>query len=140
MKRLIYDSQRLYTLEEYNDYLHCIESNEPDKEEEDDDFYDWVSNMRQMDYDDFLANLKYSKYNLPCYVRGSLGLWDGIHKIERKDFNDLESAMRACFGECDCIEVYCDGNGVYVDAHHHDGCNRFKITIKGKKIKDGFLW
>lgn len=140
MKRLIYDSQRLYTLEEYNDYLYYTESNKPKKEEEDDEFYDWVSNMQQMDYDDFWMNLKCSEYNLPCYVRGSLGLWNGKHEIERRDFDNLESAMSACFGECNDAKVYCDGNGVYVDAYHHDGCNHFKIIIKGKKIKYGYLW
>ncbi|MBO4531459.1 MAG: hypothetical protein J5767_12580 [Paludibacteraceae bacterium] len=140
MKRLIYNSQYLYTLEDYNEYLHCIESNEPEKEEEDDEFYSWVSDQLQRDSDDFWKNLKFCRYNLPCYVRGFLGLWDGKHEIERKDFNDLESAMIACFNGCDGASVYSDGNGVYVDAYHHDGRNHFKITIKGKKLKGGYLW
>lgn len=140
MKHLIYNNQRLITLEEYNEYLSDIESDEPQKEEEDDEFYNWVSAQLEQESDDFWGNLKYCSYNLPCYVRGSLGLWDGRHEIERKDFDNLESAMRACFGKCDSVEVYCDGNGVYVDAYHHDGCNHFKIIIKGKKIKGGYLW
>lgn len=140
MKHLIYDSQYPYTLEDYNEYLHCIGSNEPEKEEEDDEFHDWVLDEFQRNSDDFWENLRSCSYNLPCYVRGSLGLWDGRHEIERKDFDNLESAMSACFGECNDAKVYCDGNGVYVDAYHHDGCNHFKIIIKGKKIKGGYLW
>lgn len=140
MKHLIYDSQRLITLEEYNEYLSDIGSDEPQKEKKDNEFYNWVSNQLEHESDDFWENLKYCSYNLPCYVRGFLGLWDGKHEIERRDFDNLESAIIACFGKCDSAAVYCDGNGVYVEAHHHDGCNYFKIVIKGKKIKGGYLW
>lgn len=65
-------------------------------------------------------------------INGTLGLWDGRHKIKPTPCDDVESAIYKCLGR-DCElqsqeDLYIDENGViHVNASHHDGTNIFTI-------------
>lgn len=63
-------------------------------------------------------------------IYGTLGLWDGKHDIYPEECDDWETAIRKCIGrDIEDFEIYQAGNWtVYIDAHHHDGTNRFKLT------------
>lgn len=59
-----------------------------------------------------------------------LGLWDGRHKCYAEEEDDWDTAIRRCLGrDIEDFEIYQAGKWtVYIDAHHHDGTNRFKLT------------
>lgn len=62
-------------------------------------------------------------------ITGKLGLWDGVHEIEPVKCSTFYEAVIRCIGNCDDFEVIKTGNKtIHVNAYHHDGCNRFKIT------------
>lgn len=141
MKRLqLTTDSTIYKLEDYNQFMMDMYEDFTPLESKNEAFYEWASDCIRQDVEDFFDNVKYSQYNTPCYITGTLGLWDGRHTIERVDCNTLEDAIYKCYGKSDNVEIYADGNAVYVNAYHHDGCNEFKIVIKGKKIKGGYLF
>ena len=67
-------------------------------------------------------------------IIGSLGLWNGPHKIIPKQFGTIMDAIYACIEDMDEVEIYEDQYGnLKIDAYHHDGCNHYII----KKFEDG---
>lgn len=106
----------IYNKEEYKEYcIDCI------NEYFNDDFGQ-AGNW-------FFSPLK----NQKVAVTGLLGLWNGIKKIQPKEFNNLYEAIQACLEEYN--ELYEDQYGnLHILAHHHDGTNSFvikKVTDKG---------
>lgn len=62
-------------------------------------------------------------------IDGNLGLWDGCHKIRPEEENTWKEAIDRCLKNMDSFEIYQSGKyTIYIDAHHHDGTNRFKLT------------
>ena len=63
-------------------------------------------------------------------IDGNLGLWDGRHKIRPEEEDSWKEAIDRCLGrDIEDFEIYQAGNWtVYIDAHHHDGTNHFKLT------------
>ena len=62
-------------------------------------------------------------------IDGNLGLWDGRHKIRPEEEDSWKEAIDRCLKNMDSFEIYQAGNWtVYIDAHHHDGTNHFKLT------------
>lgn len=101
--------------------------------------------LENWEYNDFLANedweyfistLDDEKYNdsearrfAKVKIDANLGFWDGRrHGIAEED--DFRTAIERCIGrDIWSFEVYMAGKWtVYVDAHHHDGTNHFKLT------------
>ena len=148
-KKLIFttDYQRAgLTFEEYKNFLIECGNFAYDElpEKEDDAFWEWASEQQQFEFDDLRENIKYSKYNTECYITGSVGLWYGRREIAKTPCDTLLDAIEKCIREQDDFEIYADGNAVYVNSYNHDsrfhGGNCFKIVIKGKKIKGGYLF
>lgn len=68
---------------EYEEYKENCEANgfEPQAEGSD-DFLDFVSESRSIEYDTFVLNMQDStQAQQPCLLTGSFGLWDGTHEI-----------------------------------------------------------
>lgn len=69
-----------------------------------------------------------------CVISGKLGLWDGVHEIQPVECNTIREAIYKCLGrDCEILsydDVYYDEqeDAVIVNAHHHDGTNKFKIS------------
>lgn len=100
--------------------------------------------LENWEYDDILANedwecfvntLDDEKYATEARrfakvkIDANLGLWDGRrHGVAEED--DFRTAIERCIGRDTWdFEVYMAGKWtVYVDAHHHDGTNHFKLT------------
>lgn len=63
-------------------------------------------------------------------IYGTLGLWDGKHDIMPEEEDYFEDAIKRCLGrDIESFEIYKSGDWtLYIDAHHHDGTNHFKIT------------
>ena len=60
-------------------------------------------------------------------ITGTLGLWTGIHEIEPVITDSNLKAIYKCLQSADDFEIYRDNNDYVVNAHHHDGTNKFRI-------------
>lgn len=136
-KHTIWKSFDLFTKEEENDFLECIKEENEDLNDDELNGYAYRLNDNYFD-DDFgkRGNVEYSTLKgKRCIVKGSLGLWNGIHDIIPREFGDIRDAIYACLE--DSNDIYEDRYGnLHVDAYHHDGCNRFVIkllTSKGER-------
>lgn len=100
---------------------------------------DWEYNdfLAQEDFENLLNTLDDEKYNdsearrfAKVKIYPNLGLWDGRHKCEPEEEDDFSDAIKRCLGrDIEDFEIYQAGKWtVYIDAHHHDGTNHFKLT------------
>lgn len=93
-------------------------------------FYDWVSNCINCDWEDMLANIKYSQYGkTECVILGNLGLWDGRRDILPTRCNNLIEAIKKCVGECPYTIIKLVEGHIEVCGIHHDGRNYFEIYL-----------
>jgi len=137
-KRTFWKSFSLFTRQEIDDMLLAFnEGVDEDMQYDEED----IAEVNDNDYfnDDFgkRGNLAYSSLkNTPCIVSGTLGLWDGKHKVIPKTFPKIEDAIYACLDECEG-EIYEDENGdLHIVAYHHDGTNTFAIKhLDGQPLR-----
>ena len=129
---------------DYEEYKENCEANNCEPQAEDsDDYWDYVSERRSLEYEDFISNMEYSaQAELPCLLTGSCGLWNGTREIMPYKFSDAISAVEKAYGSCDDLIVKQEDGIIKVEALHHDGCNRFEIcplTEHGKQmLKDDY--
>lgn len=98
------------------------------------DNWEYDDFLAQEDFENLLATLDDEKYEKEARrfakvkVDASLGLWDGRrHCVAEED--DFSDAIKRCINNMDSFEIYMAGKWtVYIDAHHHDGTNHFKLT------------
>ena len=57
------------------------EDNRPIAEKNTDEYWSRFADYEEIEWDCFMSNLKYSEFNKPCIVMGSLGLWNGRRDI-----------------------------------------------------------
>lgn len=136
----------------YTDYVDFCEVNEITPEPENsDDYWNWVSEERQRNVDDFLLNLQYAKINdEPVMITGSLGLWNGTREIypmlvEGSDYEKgnngewkyknpaIKKAVEKCMNGMDDVKVEYANGEIVVYGYHHDGTNIFTINKLSKK-------
>ena len=87
---------------------------------------DWQSMIEMFDE---AKHEKYPRREKKVKIYANLGLWDGRHKCEPVEEDTFSDAISRCVNGSDAFEVYQAGKWtVYIDAHHHDGTNRFKLT------------
>ena len=137
---------------EYADYVDFCEANEITPEPENsDDHWNWVSEERQHNVEDFLLNLQYAKINEePVMITGSLGLWDGRREIypmlvkgseyEKRNNGEwkyknpaIKNAIEKCMNGMDDVKVEYANGDIVVHGYHHDGTNIFTIHKLSKK-------
>ena len=101
------------------------------------DDWEYDSWMAEEDFENLLNTLDDEKYNdsearrfAKVKIYPDLGLWDGRHKCEPEEEDDFSDAIKRCLGrDIEDFEIYMAGKWtVYIDAHHHDGTNHFKLT------------
>ena len=128
------DSQAEYSYEDYCEY--CEDNGIEPKGEDSDSYWDYVSDMRDIDLDCFKDNMEYSKFKgQPCMITGSLGLWHGNPTIVPVLCDDIMEAIEKCLNNNFAFEydiVLNDGH-IDVNIHHHDGTNCFEIHLLSKK-------
>ena len=98
----------------------------------DQDIYDSMYEDIDVDWDNILSDIDYydrKHPNAEYLITGTLGLWDGPHPVARTE-KTLRDAVEACTvsNEDHWVEIKEDQYGcLFVDYHHHDGTNHFKI-------------
>ena len=132
------------SIPDYMEYKEYCEANECEPQAEDSqDYWDYVVEIKTMEYNDFITNMENSvQANKPCLLTGSCGLWNGKHEIIPHKFSDVLSAIKNAYGSCDDLIVKQEDEIIKVKALHHDGNNCFEIvslTEYGEKIlKDDY--
>lgn len=125
--QLLYDSTREV---DYTEYLEYCEANDIEPQGEDSDgYYEYVSDIHAMEWEDFLTNIHYSKVNDYAWIiTGFLGLWDGKHEVYPTVEESLEDAIWSCIGNVDCHAIITKRrNTIFVEIIHHDGRNLFEL-------------
>ena len=124
-----YEGFEAYMADEFN------EVEIPISEQGSEEYYERYSNWEEMNWNDFMANLKYSTSNKDCVVVGSVGLWNGRRDIKPKRFDTLIDAINACVsGGYDMhIYIYKVNGHIEVSIAHHDGIHYFEIYLLNDK-------
>ena len=132
--KTLYDNNNIdYDLWYENYVEECQEYEEEYYDRESNEFYEWVGDMLNMEWEDFDTNLEYdTESNAECVVIGSLGLWYGRENVQQK-FDTLRKAISACISNCDYITITETNGVIYVTSIHHDGRNSFEIHKLNKK-------
>jgi hypothetical protein len=135
IKYTIIDTRAEYSYSDYLDF--CNANGFTPAEEGSDDYWEYVGEMRSMEFNDEMDNIKFSKENdAPVIVTGTLGLWNGDRDIYPVVVDNLHDAVEKCIGSSDDAEVVFEDGVIYVYGYHHDGTNRFtieKLSAKGMK-------
>ena len=126
----------------YEEYKEHCEANEYEPQAEDSqDYWEYVSERRYIEYDDFISNMENSaQAEKPCLLTGSCGLWNGTRVIKPYKFGDALSAVKKAFGFCDYFIVKQEDGLIKVETLYHDGRNSFEIhplTEYGKEVLEG---
>lgn len=139
----IYKTWNLYTDAEQQDVINLLKE-DSDYEYSEEELYERAAEIVNIDYwnDDFdikQGNVCYSPLaDQEVVITGTLGLWDGRHKINPVKVANIIEAVNKCVDQdIEELEIYEDGYGNFIlDAYHHDGCNHFvikKYTDKGTR-------
>lgn len=134
-KKVSYELIDTTYIPEYEEYVENCEINDREPDEEgSEDYWDFVYETQQENYDCEISNLKWSDdYKHRCVITGAMGLWWGRPTIKPVLCENVVKAIKKCFGSCDDLRVKFE-DGVYVvHALHHDGTNCFEIHKLSKK-------
>lgn len=125
--------------EEFKDWWGCEHSDEPVPSENSDAFHAWCRDEADTNWDADLENIKFEKrYNVPCVLSGTLGLWDGKHTICLEKFDSVRDAIDKVIHNgsdstyCD-FDIFFDDGKIEMQHHHHDGTNIFEIHALSRK-------
>lgn len=96
----------------------------------DEDLWEIFDNYVDLEYDCLLEGVTDINMEQRVTINGTLGLWDGDHKIQPVKNIKLKDAIRKCLNDMDYYAIYAskDNTSFYIEAAHHDGDNRFEIT------------
>ncbi len=138
----IYESSPYRTSEEELEIVkdYC-EANDVDiPKENSNEWWDILNDHDEMDSEWFWDQVKQfdMEHSGRILISGTLGLWWGHPDIDPVECDSLESALHRCIDRgIEDIKLYEDEKGyLFLDCHHHDGCNCFKLTgPKGGALK-----
>ena len=126
------DTDRDVPYSEYEEY--CKDNEREVQAEDSEDYWQYVNDTLQMDYDDFKSNMSCCKL-FPMVAKGYCGLWYGNVEGGKvlRNVDDLLSV----FSSCDNIKIWQDKDGFHINGYHHDGTNSADIRILNKR---GIAW
>ena len=128
MKTLVLFDNSNYDNYDYDAYLeYCHEMDETPGEVDSQEYIEWERDTENTDWCNALNDFKEKELvDYDVLVTGTLGLWDGKHKIEPKIFRDFDEAISAMCQ--DSIEVKISQIDEFtwkLENWHHDGKNEF---------------
>ena len=124
-----YKGFEAYMVDEFNE----VET--PISKQGSEEYYERYSNWEEMNWSDFMSNLKYSKFNIDCVVVGSLGLWNGTRDIDARRFDTIVDAINTITNVRFIYDIAIKKvNGhLEITQLHHDGTNYFEIHLLNDK-------
>lgn len=133
-ERIIYDN--------YNGYDFDDIKSEMDGEPNDQEVWDEIYELQQLDWDDEKSRLDevFNDWKGRFIAVGTCGLWHGNYKggFLFKDFDDL---ARQLFKDCEYFKFWDENGHLYVECSHHDGTHSVEIkqlTDKGEEYYDNW--
>ena len=137
-KYTIYSNDVNYTewFEDFKDYCEDNDIDHTQYDEYSDEFHQWIYDTLDMEWEDFVYNIKHDiDNNVDCVVVADLGLWYG-RRDAVKHFQTLLDAIYACISDCDYITIENNDGVIEVIGIHHDGRNYFTIHKLNEKGYD----
>lgn len=122
----------LYMKDAYTkaDYEMWREDNELEPTEyTENEYYDWLYQQEEWDFQDMIDILAYSKYGIiRCLIEGSIGTWQGRFEICQETEWSIKDAIYRCINGAEWVdEVKVVGHAIEIRTIHHDGSNYFTI-------------
>ena len=118
-------------VEDWEDNHDTEEEPEPVPAEDSDEFWDWVTDYSQREWDDFRSNFKYGPLaGTLCLVHGYFGGWQGNEdggKVMR--INTAEDLLKCIADHADRVDVWVDKDGLHISNAHHDGTDQYDVDI-----------
>jgi len=124
-----------YKYENYVDW--CKENEQEPKGKDSDDYWQWVSEQADFDYECFFENLHYAKAENGFYmITFDLGLWNGnrrgyVENVYASMTEAIKAALNSSRDYWDYKVAFENGN-VVVYGYHHDGTNIMTIRQLSK--------
>lgn len=142
-----YDSTQ-YSLMDYKDYAKmCRDNDEKPYPKGSQAYYDHIGRLTDQDLDNFKDNLQYSKYNLPCLMTGTLGLWNGRPDLCPVKYDSLLEGVKDIMRRADCNdwEIRLTEGALRLLGTHHDGTNTYTLHVLSAKglretERDKYTW
>lgn len=133
VKFVLFDTMEDFSYEDYKE--DCICNNREPQGEDSQDYWDYVSYMRQTYYEEAMSEVKHAKeLNTPVLITGTLGLWNGRPNIYPQRDENVHDAIQRCWGrDIQDMDVTFEDGVFYVKAYHHDGTNCFEIHKLSKR-------
>ena len=121
---------------EYDCFVDEWEANyeteeKPVPAEDSQEFWDWVAEYSQREYDDFTCNFKYSPLaGKLCLVHGHFGGWMGNEDGGKVMYiNGVDDLLACIAGHADRVDVWTDKDGLHITNCHHDGTDHYKVDV-----------
>jgi hypothetical protein len=130
-QRIIYSSFDLdeqYPDEEMRDLASANGNDDPS----DDELQQWRYQENEWAYEEANQELVAFFDGLDVEISGTLGLWDGTHKIKKQVGSFVNLFDRAIRDAYD-FKLYDENGHFYILVGHHDGNNKFEIKIVTNK-------
>lgn len=104
-------------------------------------FMDWYYKQCEIEDEDFWYGFRSAQKDrtLDCVVTGSLGLWDGKHKIY-PTCGELMEMINKCLKDAYDYVLKIENNVLYVENHHHDGTNYYEIRLVNGENYDKIVY
>ena len=126
---VLFDNRNINYEELLEEYNNLVEEENIAKDIYDDNFQMWVDDMIDMDWYNFLLDLKHQiGYDTPCVVFGTVGRWNGNFEIAPTHLTVWE-AINKCTSEIQYVTIELNDGVINIDASHHDGLNHYTIHI-----------
>lgn len=119
----------------YTDYLeYCEEYSITPNAKNSPEFFNWCHEQVDSDLKCDCENIRCSEYENRHYmVTGSLGLWDGSHKVRPRVCYGLVNTIMSCTENqgIEDFDVFINEGEDYITVHakHHDGTNIYEIHL-----------
>ena len=105
------------------------------------DFSDWYTAQCEIEDEEFWNSFRSAMKDrtLDCVVTGSLGLWDGKHKIY-PTCGELMEMIDKCLKDAYDYVLKIENNVLYIENHHHDGTNYYEIRLVNGENYDKIVY
>ena len=137
-KHTLINTHDIHSYEDYKE--NCVGNDLPIQDELSNHYWDFVADMRAMEWDDFMLDIKHCKCeNRMWAITGSLGLWWGTPDIEPTFKDSLSEAIFACINGCDDFVITKKCSAINITAMHHDGRNNFTLRCLSDIGRDRYM-
>ena len=139
MTMTLFDNRNINYDELLEDYNNEVAEEDMAKDIYDTKFLGWVDAEIDMEWYDFLFDIKHQiGYDVPCVVLGTIGRWDGNFEIAPTRLTMWE-AINKCTSKIEYLTIELNEGAIEIYASHHDGLNHYTIhalNSRGCKLVD----